>query len=69
MPLILIKLNKFAPHFNKAEILDFLEAIEKKEAKPKVTSLSIKTGKKIIFLKLNEILYFKAKDINTLVFF
>ena len=56
------KLDKFAPHFNKAEILDFLEAIEKKEAKPKVTSLSIKTGKKIIFLKLNEILYFRAKD-------
>lgn len=56
------KLDKFAPHFNKAEILDFLEAIEKKETKPKVTSLSIKTGKKIIFLKLSEILYFKAKD-------
>ena len=62
------KLDKFAPHFNKAEILDFLEAIEKKGAKPKVTSLSIKAGKKIIFLKLSDILYFKAKDKYVSVF-
>tara|TARA_B100000678_G_C18207974_1_gene502172 strand:+ start:626 stop:1384 length:759 start_codon:yes stop_codon:yes gene_type:complete len=62
------KLDKFAPHFNKAEILDFLEAIEKKEAKPKLTSISIKTGKKIIFLKLNNILFFKAKDKYVSVF-
>ncbi|MCL6219437.1 LytR/AlgR family response regulator transcription factor [Zunongwangia pacifica] len=62
------KLDKFTPHFSRSEILDFLDAIDKKEAKPKVTSLSIKTGKKIIFLKLNDILFFKAKDKYVSVF-
>ncbi len=56
------KLDKFSPHLNKAEILDFLEAIDKKEPKPKMKSISIKTDKKIVFLKLIDILYFEAKD-------
>ncbi|MDT0678407.1 LytR/AlgR family response regulator transcription factor [Autumnicola musiva] len=58
----LLKLDNFHPHFGKAEIFDFLQSIENSKPKKELTSITVKTDKKIIFLKLREIAYFKAKD-------
>ena len=56
------KLEKFKPSLGKNEMFNFLKSIEAQHIKPKLTSLTVKSGKKILLLKLNEILYFKASD-------
>ena len=58
----LLKLDKLKHPVSRTEIMDLLKSIENNETKKELTSLTIKTGKKILFLKLSEILYFNAKD-------
>ena len=58
----LAKLDKFRSPFGRTEIMAFLKSVENNEPKKELTSLTIRMGKKILFLKLSEILYFNAKD-------
>ncbi len=54
------KLEKFKSGLSNNDILNFLSAFEQNENKKELTSITIKTGKKIIMLKLKDIAYFKA---------
>ena len=54
------KLEKFKSGLSNNDILNFLSAFEQNENKKERTSITIKTGKKILMLKLKDIAYFKA---------
>lgn len=56
------KLKKIRPSLSSPDIMRFLKSFEQNETKKELTSLMVKTGKKMLFLKLKEIAYFKAKD-------
>ncbi|MBE7639553.1 response regulator [Salegentibacter sp. BLCTC] len=56
------KLKKIRPGLSSPDIMRFLKSFEQNKTKKELTSLTVKTGKKILFLKLKEIAYFKAKD-------
>lgn len=56
------KLKKIRPSLNNTDIMRFLRSFEQNETKKELTSLTVKTGKKMLFLKLKEIAYFQAKD-------
>lgn len=56
------KLERLRPSLNSNEILNFLRYCHQYETKKELTSLTVKSGKKMFFLKLKEILYFKAED-------
>ncbi|UJH90543.1 LytTR family DNA-binding domain-containing protein [Antarcticibacterium sp. 1MA-6-2] len=58
----ILKLERHHPGLNNKEILNFLRFYEQKETKKEVTSLTVKSGKKMFFLKLKEVVYFKAED-------
>lgn len=56
------KLNQFNPGLNKADIQNILKYVEDTDPKKRVTSLAIKYGKKVVFLKLKDIVYFEANE-------
>jgi len=56
------KLEKIRPSLSNPDIMRFLKSFEQNETKKELTSLTVKTGKKMLFLKLKEIAYFQAKD-------
>ena len=56
------KLDQLTNTAGKAELQGFLESIERRRTPKVLSSLTVKSGKKIIFLKLKEVTYFKAAD-------
>lgn len=56
------KLKRFNPAANAIDIKNLLQYVQEAEPKKENTSLVVKYGKKIIFLKLKDIAFFKAED-------
>lgn len=58
----LMKIDQFKTHFHQEKMLEVVRDIQEQKTKRTVTSIPVKKGDTTIFIKLEEILYFKAND-------